>query len=425
MKKTKIKELFATNVDESTFAPKYENENLFPLELDIKHSDYNKMSYEEQFLWSEKLRLHLYNLAINYNHSIFGSNNNIEEIVRDCKKLIDYDIYKDVKEVKNRKYLTHGNINPSNQWFPEMIDTKIVGKSLLDMLKNQKVFFQNIDDILGKDRHKVGSNSMGEKRVSQFLISSLRIVNRFQPAFNFPATLARLIYTIYFEEYFDKSEEEIWVYDSCAGWSGRMTGLLAAFSSHQFAEKKVKYYCTDVNKNTIGSFEKITKFWNNYINSRIERDFKLYRSFTPAENIFNDLVFDTLKKKFNVAFTSPPYFNREVYSSDANQSANLYSTYNEWRDNFLFGMLKNTHELLKPNGICFINIADINTNKGDGSFYPLQEDTVKIAKEIGFQVIDIYYMISHIFPGNDTAKNTVEIGGSLKKYEPIFVMKKL
>jgi hypothetical protein len=424
MKKKRIQELFPSTVDESEFAPLYEKEVLIPDELDIKHADFNKMTYAQQNAWMEKLRLHLLNLAVNDNHGIFSTNFDLDEIVRVSKELYNYDIYKDIHIVNNRKYLTHGNLNPSNQWFPEMIQTKIVGKSLLDMLRLPKYFYQNLRDIYGIDRHKMGEKSLGTLLTSQFLISSLRIVNRFQPAFNFPATLSRLIYSIYIEEYFDKDNDELWILDPCQGWSGRMTGLLAAFCNPLLENIKVKYYGTDVNKDTADRFEMIVKFWNNYINSRISKDFKLYRSFVPAEKMLTDRVFKTLVNKFDMAFTSPPYFNREVYSTDKNQSANLYSTYEHWRDGFLKGMIENTFELLKPAGQFWLNIADINTNKGDGSFYPLENDSVKIAKQSGFKIIDIYYMISHIFPGNYSTKNTCTIDNKLKKYEPIFVMEK-
>ncbi len=423
MKKNKIQELFPSSVTESVFAPIYQSVILVPAELDIMHAEFNKMSYSQQTEWIEKLRLYLLDLAQNHNHGVFISNKDTNEIVRDIHELINYDIYKDIHIHSGSKYLTHGHYNVSNQWFPEMMDTKINGKSLMDMLRIPKYFHQNLRDIFEIDRHKMGEKSQGKIRVTQFLLSSsLRIVNRFQPAFNFPSTLARLIYSLFIEEDFDN--EELWILDPCQGWSGRMTGLLAAFCNPLLENIKVRYYGTDVNQETAGRFEMIVKFWNHYINSRISKDFKLYRSFVPAEKMLTDPVFVNLTNKFDMAFTSPPYFNREVYSKDANQSANLYTTYDQWRDGFLKGMIQNTFNLLKPGGKFYLNIADVNTNKGDGSFYPLENDAVKLAKKTGFKVIDIYYMIQGIFPGNESTKNTVKINGGLRKYEPIFVMEK-
>lgn len=424
MKNRRIQTLIPSDIDESVFAPIYEKEILVPEELNIKHGEFKKMNSQKQNEWLEKLRIHLLDLAINKNHGIFSTNKDLDEIVRDIKDLNNYNTDRDLHFVNDKKYLTHGSINPSDQWFPEMSSTKINGKSLIDMLKSPKYFHQNLRDILGKDRHKVGINSNGEKRISQFLISSLRIVNRFQPAFNYAATLAKFLYSTFVDEYFDNKNDELWIYDPCAGWSGRMSGLLSAFCTNKFKNLKVKYYCTDVNKDTVGRFERIVKFWNHYINSRIKKDFKLYRSFVGAEMIFTDPVFNNLRNKFDMAFTSPPYFDREIYSNDENQSGKLYPKYEQWRNGFLKPMIENTYHLLKPGGHFWLNIADINTNKGNNTFYPLEDDAVTIAKQTGFLVVDIYYMTAHIFPGNDSSKNKIILEGKEKKYEPIFLFMK-
>ncbi|MCX6152746.1 MAG: DNA methyltransferase [Candidatus Kapabacteria bacterium] len=305
-----------------------------------------------------------------------------------------------------------------------MSDVKVNSKSLIDQLRNPDVFYTNFYDIMIKDRHKHGEKSLDSNWISDHFLDSLRIVSGNQPVFNFPATLSKLIYLLYFTRRRLEDTSEIYIFDPCGGWFGRQTGLMAAFCMPTFEEIKVHYHCTDVNTMTAGRPEMLHKFWDFYINSRIGTDFDLYRSFAPAERIFDDKFFQDMIGKYDFAFTSPPYFTNEKYSEDENQSYLLYKTYPEWRDGFLKGMIKNTYDLLKPGAQFWLNIADVNTNKGNQQYYPLQNDSVRLAKECGFEHIDTYYMTQHPFPGNESTKNIIKILEKEKKFEPIFLFQK-
>ena len=63
--------------------------------------------------------------------------------------------------------------------------------------------------------------------------------------------------------------------------------------------------------------------------------------------------------KVDFAMTSPPYFNREMYSDDDNQSYKL-GTYEDWRDSFLKPFINEVYTLLKVGGIF---------SKNEESFY--------------------------------------------------------
>ena len=47
------------------------------------------------------------------------------------------------------------------------------------------------------------------------------------------------------------------------------------------------------------------------------------------------LISNNTKGKLDMVFTSPPYFDREQYSEDDEQSFKSYPMYSDWRDNFL------------------------------------------------------------------------------------------
>ena len=78
-----------------------------------------------------------------------------------------------------------------------------------------------------------------------------------------------------------------------------------------------------------------------------------------SELIHNNPEFQKYKGKLDISFTSPPYFNREQYSQDENQSFKAYGEYDDWRDNFLKPTLTTIYEYLKNDRYILWNIADI------------------------------------------------------------------
>ncbi len=72
-----------------------------------------------------------------------------------------------------------------------------------------------------------------------------------------------------------------------------------------------------------------------------------------------DVDFLSLNKKFDFIFTSPPYFNIERYTQEANQSFNRYRKLNNWLENFLFVSIKKSFEVLTDDGVMAINISDV------------------------------------------------------------------
>jgi len=64
-------------------------------------------------------------------------------------------------------------------------------------------------------------------------------------------------------------------------------------------------------------------------------------------------------KEFDLIFTSPPYFNLEIYSSAETQSVSRYPEVDQWMNGFLFPALKKSWELLARGGTMAININDV------------------------------------------------------------------
>ena len=134
--------------------------------------------------------------------------------------------------------------------------------------------------------------------------------------------------------------------------------------------------------------------------------------------------------KLDLVFTSPPYFNREAYSEDENQSYKKYgSSYESWRDGFLRPTLETCAEWLKPERYLLWNIADLLIK---GEYLPLEKDSIEILESVGLQYKYTLKMAMESMPGQNRVdengipkcKNYCKVEDRFLKYEPIFVFKK-
>lgn len=148
--------------------------------------------------------------------------------------------------------------------------------------------------------------------------------------------ISRVIYLIKY--LFPDNYHEISWLDPSAGWGSR---LLAAM-----ALQIKKYRATDPNS----CLEPIYK---NMINDLSNGgDYKVIRS--GFENYKID-------DKYDLVFTSPPFFDFETYSNNNEQSIKLHTTEESWTKNFLIPLITRSKAALKPNGYLVLYIEP----KGD------------------------------------------------------------
>ena len=255
-----------------------------------------------------------------------------------------------------------------------------------------------------------------------------------QPAVNFPALTAKWIYENY-TNHID-TDEPLHIYDSSSGWGGRIIGAMSS-------RKKVHYVGTDPNPDNfidelgISRYEYVAKFYNdNCVDDfsdklttffDVEKQGNTFEVFQDgSELISNNPKFQKYKGKLDISFTSPPYFNREQYSQDENQSFKAYGEYEDWRDNFLRPTLTTIYEYLKNDRYILWNIADIKIGKS--IYYPLEQDSIDILTELGCEYKGKLKMLMTRMVGLDPSKsgikNSVEHNGKQYKFEPIFVFHK-
>jgi DNA modification methylase len=113
-------------------------------------------------------------------------------------------------------------------------------------------------------------------------------------------------------------------------------------------------------------------------------------------------------RSFDLIFTSPPYFDREKYSSEPTQSYVRYPTYSEWREGFLERVIAESHRVLKPGGFLILNVADSQNA-------PVARDTKRYAKK-WFRLAKTYWLRLNALPYTSRLNGTGRY-----HHEPIFV----
>ena len=238
-----------------------------------------------------------------------------------------------------------------------------------------------------------------------------------------------------------QQDQRFHIYDPSSGWGGRILGAMSS-------RKKIHYVGTDPNPDNflndegISRYEYVAKFFNdncvdNYSDKltsffNVEKQGNTYELFQDgSELISNNPKFQKYKGKLDISFTSPPYFNREQYSQDENQSFKAYGEYEDWRDNFLKPTLTTIYEYLKNDRYILWNIADIKIGKS--IYFPLEQDSIDILQSLGAEYKGKLKMTMAAMIGANVnkresldsgMKNLVQVGTTWYKYEPIFVFYK-
>lgn len=266
-------------------------------------------------------------------------------------------------------------LNLVNHYMPHMWSTRCRG------FKTPTECFDS-DEFLRKaitKRVQIGDNmsDAGMRKALSWTHGTHRVSN-FRP------TVAKYIY----ERYGNAGK----VLDFSMGYGGRLLGALTSnIESYTGFDPCVKTYqsLVEIGKN-FNKGSDGTKF--TLINDGFEKALE-YNDFFPCAG-------------FDLAFSSPPYFNTEEYSDEKTQSWVSYKTKEEWAEKFLRKSIQNIHALLKDSGTFALNIANVKTYKD------LEVDSVRIAEECGFKLIRTHKM----------ALSSLMSSGF--KYEPIFIFEK-
>tara|TARA_B100001989_G_scaffold221777_1_gene174831 strand:- start:276 stop:1700 length:1425 start_codon:yes stop_codon:yes gene_type:complete len=289
------------------------------------------------------------------------------------------------------------------------------------------------------DKHKTNLPKELDGEVNDFFVRTFELKQRIfpagiqafrlglgQPAVNFPPLTARYLYERYTDHI--KQDEPLNIYDPSSGWGGRILGAMSS-------KKQIHYVGTDPNTDNfiddleISRYEYVANFYNDEVlggndfwDTEHKNTFHYFQM--GSEHIGDHPDFQQYKGKLDMVFTSPPYFDREQYSEDEEQSYKSYPQYDDWRDNFLKPTLTNAYESLRNDRYLLWNIADIKI--GTNKFHPLEQDSIDILLSLGadYQGKLKMLMTSMVGVNQSKVKNAVKVNGKYLKYEPIFVFYK-
>jgi 16S rRNA G966 N2-methylase RsmD len=186
--------------------------------------------------------------------------------------------------------------------------------------------------------------------------------------------------------YFDAKS----VLDVCAGWGGRMIG------SKSVDLEDVMYTGIEPCEKTYDALRGIRDELSLTGVTLINK---------PAEVALLELPADA---KFDIALTSPPYFNLEIYSDETTQSTKL-GDYQAWVEKFLKPVIVGVIGRVKYS--CW-SVKNFKTDKK----YNLLDDVVAIHQENGWKQMDVIFTMSNSKrPGNSSTGET----SSPKKTEEV------
>ena len=324
----------------------------------------------------------------------------------------------------NEEYKGHGNVYLTAEDVQECKDNGWLTDTMLS----------NVDEIISEETSKSGKVTKFLYLIRHYdkttgIFPKILQVFRLacgQPAVNFPPLTAKLLYEK-FTDHIDNQEQRFHIYDPSSGWGGRILGAMSS-------RKKVHYIGTDPNPDNFGRYEAVADFYNsNCVDDysetftqffEVEKQSNTYDVYRDgSELIGNNPKFQSYKGKLDLVFTSPPYFNREQYSQDENQSFKAYSQYDDWVENFLKPTLTTAYDYLKNDRYILWNIASIKI--GANTYYDLEGDSRKILEELGCEYKGKLKMLMTRMIGLDPSKtgilNSVQHDNNVYKYEPIFV----
>jgi len=282
-----------------------------------------------------------------------------KELRDDWKKLCSY---------KNTAQFTSAIVRPGaklcEHFFPNFWTIKnSKGESFTDYWKAEK-----LEKILRWNRSSHSTPYLSELKRGVFFCHGLTKNTMYRPH------LAKMICDYY---------KPGVVLDPCAGWGGRMLGVVASGA---------KYVAFETNTLTYNYLLELSQFLN------ISDKVTLFNC--GAEKLDQENV-----QQIDLILTSPPYFNLEIYTSEKNQSENMFNTYKEWKDLWLADIVNKSIKILNTNGVSCWNVQNVKN-------MPIFDDIIKIHQELNFIGTNYFGLSSSARPSNqniDKNKKTENI----------------
>lgn len=270
------------------------------------------------------------------------------------------------------------------------IDIKITNRIVEHNTSGSKLceyFFPNIYECYQKGSISPFDRWEDDKALATLIKNRLTYADRFSDATmrtgiklifnavtNFKPTVAKLLY--------NKYATNGRVYDYSCGFGARMLGALSLGKEYVGCEPNLKTYN---NLNKFGNYLKESVGGNFFITDKGSEEF-----------IYKENYFD-------FAFSSPPFFDYEIYSQDPGQSIVKFPKYEDWLINYWKKTIQNCYIALTSNG--YFGVC-VSINKHEH----LIAKTKEFCEEIGLFLVDeLKVPYKQLFANNENKYDLIRI----------------
>lgn len=228
-----------------------------------------------------------------------------------------------------------------------------------------------------------------------FRNSQTSVVNATKVA-NFSPIAARKVYEKYCPKFYAT------ILDYSCGWGARMLGCLS--SPYEY-----KYIGIEPNS----KLNERLKEFSEWICKSLHRENNTVLYLEGSE-VFHEELVNTV----DLSFSSPPYFNLEIYCNEETQSANENTTFKAWVEHYMIPTIKNIYKYTKVGGLHIVNLKNLSTAGKE----PLLDVWIKCCIAAGFTLIEGDYLVHQSRRQFDKGKTNVNFMGDK---EPIIIFKKV
>lgn len=291
----------------------------------------------------------------------------INNIVFLWKNFYNQNLYEKFVQLENRK----NEFELKGIFFKEFYTAKKIGN------KNIKDFFIDEESEVLK---KVVEYRLGFNKSNEYFDLNIKNLYRgleVRSMFNvgiFPIKQSKEI----FEKFVTNENSKI--YDPFVGWGSRLVS-----TKNLIENKNCSYFGNDLNKNLEKGYNiiKETKFKKEHY-SKINIDF-------TSSTSLNEILINNI----DFIFTSPPFYNDEIYCEDSI----IYKDLKDWEENLLEPVFINCFSYLKKNTFIVIDIKELYKNS-----------IITSLERVGFTVLDIeYYKVKKSHYTKNEGKNQLLI----------------
>ena len=301
-----------------------------------------------------------------------------------------------VLDLKNKSTLVENGVigvgNTSGQsfcrfWFQNMQDARVVDNANVSLYSR----FHNDRKLRRAIRLCYKYRNEGDKTViPQNLRRALELVNG-GTIQNFKPMNARAVWEYICPNLFGR------VLDFSSGYGGRMLGAMTS---------NMRYHYTGIDPNT-DTFRGLDAL-GSLINEVVGTSYEMYN--TVSEE------FDPEAGAYDAAFSSPPYFNLEIYTDEPTQCMNRYTNMDVWFEHYVEPTLRMLHKGLDQDGIYAVNIADYKIAKEE---FKILDRWIELSKKMNFEYQATVQMMLNTRPGVGNGKMD-----KIQKFEGVYIFKR-